>query len=126
MDRGPDSLVVGLGASLRQNVSTTPFMVPPLPLEHLEHGNVFLVERVALDYLEMHGLKPSLAGDRNLFWGETILDLTHMRNIAIWLEKSRISNLLETPGARFTSLARPRDNNKETRGEDRNARQSGR
>jgi len=50
-----------------QNVFAAPLVTPSLSLEHLEHCDVFGVERVALDLLKMHGLQPPLSRDCNLF-----------------------------------------------------------
>ena len=56
-------------------------MVPSLAFEHFEHGNVFGIERVALDLLKMHSLKAPLARRGNLFRRETIFDFGHTLNI---------------------------------------------
>jgi hypothetical protein len=70
------------GAEFLKNKRHTPFVIPPLPLEHLEHGDVFFVERIALDHLEMHSLQPPLASGGNFLRREPIFDLGHTQNIS--------------------------------------------
>jgi hypothetical protein len=36
-------------------------IAPSFALEHLEHGDVFRIERIAFDQLKMHGLKAPFA-----------------------------------------------------------------
>jgi hypothetical protein len=52
---------------LLRNVVKALLMGPFFPLEHLEHGNVVGIERIARDLLQRHGDKPALPGDRNFF-----------------------------------------------------------
>ena len=56
-------------------------MIPPLPLEHLEHRDVFFVERVAFDQLKVLRLKSPLSRSGDFFRSEPILDLRHSGNI---------------------------------------------
>jgi hypothetical protein len=56
-------------------------VVPSLAFEHFEHGDVFGIERVALDLLKVHGLKAPLARRGNLFRRETIFGFGHISNI---------------------------------------------
>jgi len=53
-------------------------VVPAFAFEHLEHSDVFSIERVALDLLKVHGLEAPLALGRNLFRGATIFDFGHI------------------------------------------------
>ncbi|MBX9777331.1 MAG: hypothetical protein K2Y71_23385 [Xanthobacteraceae bacterium] len=52
---------------LRLDISEAFLIAPPFPLEHLEHGDVLLVERVALDDLKMLRFKTPLARNGDLF-----------------------------------------------------------
>ncbi len=88
MDRSHCSLGIGSFAGLRQDIRAPPLVIPALTFEHLEHGDVFLVERVPLDYLKMHRFKAPLAGRRNLLRGEAIFDLSHMRKYTRFRGKS--------------------------------------
>ena len=49
-------------------------MIPPFPLEHFEHGDVFFVQWIAFDHLQMHGLQAPLAGDGDFVWGQAVDD----------------------------------------------------
>src|SRR5262245_39666038 len=103
MGRLAGSLLGAVSTGLRQNVSATPLVVPPFPLEHLEHRDVFFVERIALDYLQMHRLKPPLAGDGNLFGREPIFDLGHAADISDSARKVTDTPRPKGIALRFTS-----------------------
>jgi hypothetical protein len=47
-------------------MGATLLMRPPLTLEHLEHGDFFGVQRVALDLLQAHGRKAAFPRVRNI------------------------------------------------------------
>jgi hypothetical protein len=75
-------------------------VIPPLAFEHFEHGDVFGIERVALDLLKVHGLKAPLARRRNLFGRETIFDFGHISNIRDSAQE--VTNLNPSSRDRFT------------------------
>ena len=77
MDRRLRSLVSIVCTSLRQNIGTSLLVVPTFALKHFEHGDIFLVERIALDQLKVLRLEAPLTRFRNLFGGKAILDLGH-------------------------------------------------
>ena len=77
-------------------------MVPSFTFEHLEHGDVFLVERIAFDQLKMQGLKAPLACRGNFVLSKSLFDLRHRLNLAIPRQSQR--------WCRFTSLRPPRHN----------------
>ena len=56
-------------------MGTTPLGRPSLALEHLEHGDLFRRQRIALDRLKVCGLgKPTIYGNRR--GGDRIILLT--------------------------------------------------
>lgn len=45
-------------------------MTPSLAFEHLEHGDLLRIKRIAFDLLELHGFQAPLAGDLHFLGGQ--------------------------------------------------------
>jgi len=69
-------------------MSAASLSAPPLAFEHLEHCDVLGVERIALDRLQVHRLKPKLAQLGDFGLGEFLFrKVAHAQIIASASEK---------------------------------------
>jgi hypothetical protein len=84
---------------LLQNVGTTSLVAPSFSLEHLKHGDVFLIARIAFNQLQMHGLKAPLARNCDLFLGKSSFGLCHRFILADSTQKSGFVPLYIAPPA---------------------------
>ena len=76
-------------------------MAPALALEHLEQGDLFGVERIALDRLQMHGFEPPLSGGCNLFGAELFILHGHILIIPCFSLRCDLSEQTHLPVRRI-------------------------